>query len=66
MLWFGNADSGRGPDSPAPVEGGIAFSQCDLVSTVSDRWLHVADTGNWRVVRIKLGYHAEAVAPLED
>ena len=63
---YGNADSGRGPDSPAPVAGDIAFSQCDFVSTVSDRWLYVADTGNWRLVRIRLGYHTEAVVPLEE
>ncbi len=62
---YGNMDSGQGPQSPVPVAGGIAFSQCDFVTTLSDRWLYVADTGNWRVVRIKLGYHQEAVVPLQ-
>ncbi|HUT33171.1 MAG TPA: hypothetical protein VNE39_06820 [Planctomycetota bacterium] len=63
---YGNPDSGRGPDSAVVVEGGIAFSQCDFVSTVSDRWLYVADTGNWRVVRLRLGYHVEATVPLVE
>lgn len=61
---YGNLDSGRGPDSPVKVAGDIAFSQCDYVSTVTDRWLYVADTGNWRVVRLKLGYHTEQTVSL--
>jgi hypothetical protein len=62
---YGNADSGRGPNSPIPVPGDIAFSSSDYVSTVSDKWLYVSDTGNWRVVRIKLGYHAEQAVGLQ-
>lgn len=59
---YGNPDSGRGADSPVKVAGDIAFSQSDFVTTVTDRWLYVADTGNWRVVRIRLGYHKEQTA----
>ena len=62
---YGNADSGRGPNSPIPVPGDIAFSSSDYVCTVSDKWLYVSDTGNWRVVRIKLGYHAEQTSGLQ-
>ncbi len=62
---YGNADSGRGPESPIKVHGDIAFSQCDYLCTLSDRYLYVADTGNFRVVRVKLGYHAEERAGLK-
>jgi hypothetical protein len=62
---YGNADSGRGPDSPVKVAGDLAFSQCDYVCTETDKWLYVNDSGNHRIVRIKLGYHVEQAVALE-
>ncbi|MCX7825061.1 MAG: SMP-30/gluconolactonase/LRE family protein [Verrucomicrobiae bacterium] len=61
---YGNFDT-RGPDGPVKVGGdeiGLCWSWhlgIDL-----DRWLYLIDNGNIRVVRVKLGYVAEWVAPL--
>jgi hypothetical protein len=63
---YGNADSGRGPDSPVKVPGGIAVATCCYLCTVTDEWLYLNDQGNNRLVRLKLGYAAEQRAPLEE
>lgn len=52
---FGNADKpAMKPGSPD-----IGFGQCSYLTTVSDRWLYIADDSNLRIIRVKLGYHAE-------
>jgi DNA-binding beta-propeller fold protein YncE len=57
---YGNADSGRGPNSPVKIGGPeIALAHCSYLGVHSDRWLYLVDDGNWRIVRVKLGYHAE-------
>jgi hypothetical protein len=56
---WGNADSGRGPDSPVKVKGGIALAHCSYLCTVTDKWLYLNDSGSNRVIRLKLGYEAE-------
>ena len=52
---FGNADK------PAMKQGDtdIGFGQCSYLTTVSDKWLYIADDSNMRIIRLKLGYHAE-------
>jgi hypothetical protein len=61
---YGNAESGRGPKSPVKVKGGIATTHCSFLAIVSDRWLYMMDSGNNRIVRVKLGYAAEETARL--
>jgi hypothetical protein len=62
---YGNADSGRGPDSPIPVgEDGIGFCHMHYV-TATDRYLCVSDIGNERIVVLKLGCHAEETAGIQ-
>jgi hypothetical protein len=57
---YGNADSGRGPDSPVKIGGPeIALAHCSYLAVQSDRWLYLVDDGNRRIVRVRLGYHAE-------
>jgi DNA-binding beta-propeller fold protein YncE len=61
---YGNADSGRGPKSPLKVKGGITTAHCSFLAIVSDRWLYMMDSGNNRIVRVKLDYAAEETARL--
>jgi hypothetical protein len=60
---YGNADSGRGPGSAAPE---IALAYCAYVAVLSDRWLYLCDDGNNRIVRVRLGYHAEERTSLQQ
>ena len=62
---YGNSDSGRGPDSPIKIGGPeIAVADCAYVTVLSDKWLYLNDDGNYRIVRVKLGYAAEERVPL--
>ena len=59
---YGNADSGRGPRSPIRIGGDeIAVSDCAFVGVDSDRWLYLNDDGSGRIIRLKLGYHAQEI-----
>lgn len=58
---YGNEDSG-GP-SPRVGRPDIPLAWPTYVA-VSDRWAYVADTINRRVVRVQLGYAAEASCPV--
>jgi hypothetical protein len=42
-----------------PGDTDIGFGQCSYLATVSDKWLYIADDSNMRIIRVKLGYHAE-------
>ena len=58
---YGNADS-QGPDSLVP-EPDIGL--CNPTATaVSDTALYIADPANRRILKAKLGYHAEEELPL--
>jgi hypothetical protein len=62
---YGNADSGRGPDSPVRVGGDeIAFAHVHYV-TATDQYFVASDVGNERLVVLRLGYHAEETARIE-
>ena len=63
---YGNADSGRGPDSPVRVNGGVALAHCSYLCTVTDQWLYLHDSGNNRVVQGRLGYAREERVRLEQ
>jgi hypothetical protein len=56
---YGNADSGRGPDSSVKVKGGIALSTCCYLCAVTDEWLYLNDQGSNRLIRLKLAYETE-------
>jgi hypothetical protein len=59
---YGNADSGRGPASLVRVGSDeIAFAHVQFVSA-SDDYLCLTDTGNERIVVLKLAYQAEETA----
>ena len=70
---YGNVDDGKpliaagGPPSPRSIGGDeTALMHGAYVATQTDRRLFVADIGNYRVVSVKLGYHAEERIPLKD
>ncbi|OAI48989.1 hypothetical protein AYO44_00890 [Planctomycetaceae bacterium SCGC AG-212-F19] len=52
---FGNADK----PAMKPGDTDIGLGQCSYISTVSDKWLYIGDDSNMRIIRVKLGYHAE-------
>ena len=52
---YGNADQ----PAMKPGDTDIGFGQCSYLTTVSDKWLYIADDSNMRIIRLKLGYHAE-------
>ena len=70
----GNVDDGKpsGPVSlepPNPVSIGgdeVALMYANYVGVHTDRRLFIADTGNMRIVSVKLGYHAEEKVALKD
>jgi hypothetical protein len=57
---FGNADK----PAMKPGDNDIGFGQCSYLTTVSDKWLYIADDTNMRIIRVKLGYHAEKRLPI--
>ena len=70
---YGNVDDGRplilkgGPRDPRPVGGDeVALCHPSYVATHTDRRLFIADYGNYRILSVKLGYHAEQKVPLKD
>jgi hypothetical protein len=60
---YGNFDSGNGPKSKVPVEGGIAFCGLRFLSA-TDNYVAFEDYAE-RFAVIKLNYHEEAVARIE-
>lgn len=70
---YGNVDDGvplikdGGPSSPRSVGGDeVALFHPSFVATHSDRRLFIADYGNYRILSVKLGYHAEEKVALKD
>ena len=70
---YGNVDDGMplvkhgGPPNPRLIGGDeAALMHPAYVATHSDRRLFIADTGNARIVSVKLGYHADATVALKD
>lgn len=69
---YGNVDDGKpmqlvgGPPKPRSIGGDeVALIHGAYVATHTDRRLFIADTGNGRILSVKLGYHAEATIPLK-
>ncbi len=70
---YGNVDEGvpmvraGGPAKPRPLGGDeVALFNPKFVAAHTDRRLFVADIGNYRVLSVKLGYHATARVRLKD
>ena len=68
---YGNVDDGMplvrdgGPANPRPVGGDeVALARPTYVGTHSDRRLFIADYGNYRILSVKLDYHATEKIPL--
>jgi len=62
---YGNVDDGvplvkdGSPKAPRPVGGDeVALCHPSYVATHTDRRLFIADYGNYRILSVKLGYHA--------
>jgi hypothetical protein len=69
----GNVEDGMplvkdgGPANPRSIGGDeVSIMSAKWLSVLSDRRLFVADRGNYRVLCIKLGYHAEEKVALKD
>jgi hypothetical protein len=70
---YGNVDDGvplvkpGGPANPRSVGGDeVALAAPCYVATHTDRRLFIADYGNYRILSVKLGYHAEEKLALKD
>ncbi|MCX7805544.1 MAG: hypothetical protein N3A38_10195, partial [Planctomycetota bacterium] len=70
---YGNVDDGvplvkdGGPATPRSVGGDeVALCHASYVATHTDRRLFIADYGNYRILGVKLGYHAEEKVALKD
>jgi hypothetical protein len=63
---YGNVDS-SGPNSLVPVGGdGVGLMNACYVATHTDHRLFIADSGNARVLSVKLDYHANEKVALKD
>jgi hypothetical protein len=70
---YGNVDDGKplildgGPKNPRSIGGDeVALFYAPYLATHSDRRLFIADLGNFRILSVKLGYHAEEKIALKD
>jgi DNA-binding beta-propeller fold protein YncE len=70
---YGNVDDGvplvkaGGPPNPRAVGGDeVALCRPSYVATHTDRRLFIADYGNYRILSVKLGYHASSTTALKD
>jgi hypothetical protein len=70
---YGNVDDGvpldpkGAPPHPRLIGGDeTAIMQGCHVATLSDRYLYIGDTGNARIAKDRLGYHAEEKIALKD
>ena len=56
-----------GPPNPRSIGGDeVAIMHCLQMTTHTDRRLFLADWGNYRIVSVKLGYHAQEKVSLKD
>jgi hypothetical protein len=70
---YGNVDDGvplvkdGGPANPRSVGGDeVALAAPCYVASHTDRRLFIADYGNYRILSVKLGYHAEEKIAIKD
>lgn len=70
---YGNIDDGKpldlngGPKNPRSIGGDeVALFHGAFLATESDHFLYVADPGNLRILKVKLGYHQEKKMPLKQ
>jgi sugar lactone lactonase YvrE len=56
---YGNADSGRGPDSPVKVGGDEIAMAHVMYAAVTDNYLALSDVANERITVLKLNYYVE-------
>jgi len=70
---YGNVDDGvpldpkGGPPNPRSIGGDeVALFHCAYPGVDTDRRLFLSDTGNGRILSVKLDYHANAVVALRD
>jgi len=70
---YGNVDDGvplvkdGGPANPRSVDGDeVALAKPAYVATHTDRRLFIADYGNYRILSVKLGYHATEKVTLKN
>jgi len=70
---YGNVDEGAplvkagGPPKPRPLGGDeISLMNPKFVAADTDRRLFIADIGNYRILSVKLGYHAAEKVALKD
>jgi sugar lactone lactonase YvrE len=70
---YGNVDDGvpliktGGPARPRPVGGDeVALMHPSYVATHTDRRLFIADYGNFRILSVRLAYHANETIRLRD
>ncbi len=70
---YGNADDGipmvkkYGPPNPRSIGGDeVSLFNPKFVATQTDRRIFIADIGNYRIVSVKLDYHAEERVALVD
>jgi hypothetical protein len=70
---YGNVDDGMplvaagGPAAPRAIGGDeVALCHASYTATHSDRRLFISDYGNYRILSVKLGYHAEERTALKD
>ncbi|MCK6472890.1 MAG: hypothetical protein L6R28_14195 [Planctomycetes bacterium] len=70
---YGNVDDGvplvtdGGPANPRSVGGDeVALAAPNYVASHTDHRLFIADYGNYRLLSVKLGYHAEQKIALKD
>ena len=70
---YGNVDDGMpldrklGPPSSRSIGGDeVALFTIRFLATHTDRRLFISDTGNGRIISVKLGYHASATVAAGD
>ena len=62
---YSNADS-YGAKSPVPLGGNeIGIMAAHYVGVESDKRMFIADTGNQRILSVKLNYEVDATIPLQ-
>lgn len=67
---YGNVDDGKpidlagGPKNPLSIGGDeVALFHGAYLATHTDKHLYIADPGNLRILKVKLGYYSEKILP---
>ena len=68
---YGNIEDGKptdlagGPKNPRSIGGDeVALFHGAYLATLSDKYLYIADPGNLRILKVKLGYNTEKIISL--